>query len=197
MGLLDGWPDSLLEFAGPLWPKDTRLDVLKRLGEREWSEDRIRKVTSLFESEPDEELRASMLLAVSSSSLPAAGELARRGLKDREGAVREIALAALNPEREADRRSLIELASSDLSDRLRGTAALQLSAKSADPEVRAALIAVALRDASEKTRALAITALKKEAARGDASVLEALRRSAAYDPSAEVQAAARAALAGK
>lgn len=196
LALLDTFPDALLEFAEPLWPKETRLHVLKRLEDLEWSESRIRKLALLFESEPDEELRVSMLLGVSKSSLPEAADLARRGLKDRESSVREIALTALNPEKDGDRRALIEVTASDSNEVVRGTAALQLSARSADPEVRVALIAMLLRDASEKTRALAITALKREAARGDPSVLDALRRCAGHDPSAEVQAAARAVLAG-
>jgi hypothetical protein len=186
--------DALLALASPPSPAGLRYECLKRLREGDWTEERIRKAALLFEAEPEVDLRVQILLGVSKSADPAAGALARRALKDREEEVREIALTALAPERDADRRALLEVATSDASARLRGTAALQLGARASDPEVRSTLLSMLLRDAQDETRKLAITALKGEARRGEPAVLDALRRSAAEDPSAEVQAHARALL---
>lgn len=188
--------DALLEFAGPAWPSDTRAEALKRLGERELGEAQLRVVARLFEGEPDEDLRSCLLLGILKSTHPAAGDLARKAVLDPEETVRSVALTALHPAQEADRRVLIGLAASDSSGRIRGSAALRLNEQSADPEVRAALLAVALRDASEENRKLAISSLKREALRGEPEVLESLRWSASEDPSAGVQSHARALLDG-
>lgn len=188
--------DALLEFAAPVWAKDVRLEALKLLGERGYSPAQIRKAALLFDAERDEDVQVSILLGTSKSGDPAAEELGKKGLHDPKETVRGVAMASLDSERDLDRRLLIGLATSDPSDHVRGSAALQLSDRSADPAVLDAILNVALKDASVDNRKLAVACLKKEAHRGEVRAVEALKWSAARDASQEVRAQAQLLLQG-
>jgi hypothetical protein len=192
----DGAVDALLEFVGSSHSKDVKLDALNRAAERGFSEKHVKRIIALYDAERDDDVRVAMLLGVERQPAPGSESLVRKGLADASEAVRGVALASLDGAREADRTVLLNVACSDPSDLVRGSAALQLAEQAADARVLELLLSMAVQDACDDNRAQIAGVLARDPVRADPRVQETLRRLAAGDRSPSVRGKAQAALIG-
>jgi hypothetical protein len=192
----DAVGDALVDFASTLYSKDVRIEALRMLAERGFSEGQLRRLAGLYDGEADDEIQVSILLGVQRSTLPAAEALNRKGVGDANAAVRGVAVSGLDPARDADRVILIRLAATDPSEQVRGSAAIQLQERIGDGDVVKALLAMVVGDASAENRMHAIAALRHESLKGDARVRAHLERAAAQDRSPDVRRQAQAAIDG-
>lgn len=188
--------DRLLDFAEARYSIDVRLEALRLVSDCGYTMDRIRRVSAMFDSDPDEQIRTAILLSVEKRPNRGSEVLARHALHDPSDGVRSVAVASLDVDCEADRALLISVTAADPSELVRGSAAIQLSDRIGDAGVLDALLVMATNDASDQNRGHAVDALVRPAARGEARVEETLRWLAGRDRSPEVRGKAETALKG-